>query len=117
MLMSQIKPRSKPRNILTMCRIKKFLVLYPTFKVMLTCWNEKPDKRPPMSTLQQDLDDFGPALVENKYDYSYSEYMKREGLTNVVPGKGSSRGRNKEQRKQSSREEIKGKRVRRKRET
>ena len=39
-----------------------------------------------MSTLQQDLDDFGPALVENKYDYSYKEYMRTEGLTNVVHG-------------------------------
>ena len=91
---------------------------------MLTCWNEKPEKRPPFSTLQQDLDDFGPALVENKYDYSYSEYMKREGLTNVVPGgrrrkegkkEHSSRRGSTEQGKQRDREAIKEKRVRRKR--
>ena len=77
---------------------------------MLTCWNEKPEKRPPMSTLQQDLDDFGPALVENKYDYSYSEYMKREGMSNTVPGRHGKAGK-----KERDREAIKGKRVRRKR--
>ena len=75
---------------------------------MLTCWNADPAKRPPMSTLQQDLDDFGPALVENKYDYSYSEYMKKEGMTHVVPGRGR-RGS-----KQHNREEAKTRRVRKK---
>ena len=39
-----------------------------------------------MSTLQQDLDDFGPALVENKYNYPSKQYMKEQGLTNSVPG-------------------------------
>ena len=75
---------------------------------MLMCWNEKPEKRPHMSVIQQDLDEFGPALVENKYDYSTSEYMKREGLTNVVPGRG------RKGTKQHAREEIAKGRVRRK---
>ena len=56
---------------------------------MLLCWNKEPEKRPPMSTLQQDLDDFGPALVENKYNYPSREFMASEGLTNHAPGRGS----------------------------
>ena len=39
-----------------------------------------------MSTLQQDLDDFGPALVESKYDYNSKDYMRTHGLTNNIPG-------------------------------
>ena len=56
---------------------------------MLLCWNTQPEKRPPMSTLQQDLDDFGPALVESKYNYPSKEFMASEGLTNHTPGRGS----------------------------
>ena len=82
---------------------------------MLTCWNEKPEQRPPMSTLQQDLDDFGPALVENKYDYSTKEYMDRNGLTNLAPRPG--RNRKPKAPRQHDREAQMGKRVRRKQQT
>ena len=80
---------------------------------MLTCWHEKPEQRPPMSTLQQDLDDFGPALVENKYDYSTKEYMDRNGLTNLAPRPNKHR----RPKKQQDREAQMGKRVRRKQQT
>ena len=82
---------------------------------MLTCWNEKPDQRPAMSNLQQDLDDFGPALVENKYDYSTKEYMDRNGLNHHAQRQG--RNRKPKGSKQHDREAQMGRRVRRKQQT
>ena len=54
---------------------------------MLGCWHSDPTKRPAFSTLQEDLDDFGPALVDSRYDYSPGEYMKTQGMTNQPPGR------------------------------
>lgn len=34
--------------------------------MMMNCWAEKPDKRPPFETLRQDLDDFE-IIMEDKY--------------------------------------------------
>ena len=48
---------------------------------MLSCWNGSLEKSPPMSTLQLDLDDFRPALIESKYDYCAEDYMRMHGLT------------------------------------
>ena len=60
-----------------------------------------------MSTLQQDLDDFGPALVESKYNYPSKEFMESEGLTNYSSGhrgpKQSKRAENIKQRKRIQR--------------
>ena len=43
------------------------------YKVMLNCWLEKPEKRPPFDTLRQDLDDFD-ISCEDKYSH-YDEYV------------------------------------------
>ena len=32
--------------------------LFSHLQLMMNCWAEKPDKRPPFETLRQDLDDF-----------------------------------------------------------
>ena len=40
---------------------------------MLSCWAEKPEKRPPFDTLRQDLDDFD-VSCEDKYK-KYDEYV------------------------------------------
>lgn len=55
---------------------------------MLMCWNGDPEKRLSFSALQMDLDDFGPALVEAKYDYSAQGYMKEHGMTDKVERQG-----------------------------
>ena len=51
---------------------------------MLSCWAQEPKNRPPMDTLQQDLDDFETA-VEAKYsDY---EHLVPKYETAKRPGK------------------------------
>ena len=62
------------------------LLYFSLQQVMLGCWHSDPAKRPSFNSLQQDLDDFGPALVDSKYDYSPDQYMKSQGMTNQPPG-------------------------------
>ena len=68
---------------------------------MLSCWEENPEKRPPFSTLRQDLDDFDTA-IEGKYShYEQPQYEKVQS-------------RRKPQGKQGDRENKMAGRVRRK---
>ena len=52
---------------------EQFIVL--DFQIMLTCWTHDAKARPTFDALYNDLRDFDTAL-EERYDYSYSEFMK-----------------------------------------
>ena len=54
---------------------KIFYCAISIYKVMLSCWAQEPKKRPPMDTLQQDLDDFEVA-VQDKYG-NYEELVPK----------------------------------------
>ena len=47
----------------------------------MSCWAEKPEKRPPFETLRQDLDDFDVACEAkyDKYDEWKPNYRKDKG--------------------------------------
>ena len=48
---------------------------------MMSCWAEKPEKRPPFDTLRQDLDDFEISMEEKyaNYDEWVPNYRKTGG--------------------------------------
>ena len=51
---------------------------------MLSCWAQEPGKRPPMDTLQQDLDDFETAAQSKYADYAdlVPKYQNRKPKSN-----------------------------------
>ena len=50
---------------------------------MLLCWHGNPKQRPTFNSLQMDLDDF-PAVVEQKYTYPSSAFMKENQMTDTI---------------------------------
>ena len=59
------------------------------FKLMMSCWAEKPEKRPPFDTLRQDLDDFEISM-EEKYA-NYDEWVPNYRRTKQSGGKKTER--------------------------
>lgn len=62
---------------------------------MKKCWHKEPMKRPTFMTIHNDFVDFD--ATSQEYNYAYTDYMKREGITSEPTMPSSTNKRNKHQ--------------------